>query len=234
MRSTLSKEVSTDAARGVPRALAQRDGVISVESAAVLVILALFVALLVFALSGYVGSARDKGYTTEARNYAIAAKAVVGERFASGEGMPPRVAGASGSGADSRYMILGVPSQPVANAMAELMDVSLPSAPNEPEYWVLYLTGPASTEAVKCDGFAYLYYPQGTDGDNNDFSTSSENYLLVTYHMTPYLPDGEPTDDTAAGTLATDAATVLNSISYDPSATFSVYHGPTFTPRPTK
>jgi hypothetical protein len=284
------------------RAITQRSGIISVEAAAVIIIIALLVALLIIMLGVFIEKAQDKGYTTEARNYAIAAKAVVGERYASGESMPPRDfeafddgaqaggagaddgavggAGASGAGGaagtagagganslDTRYVIFGDSSRPIANEMAELMDVSLPSAPNEPDYWVLYLVGPVRTDAVKCDGFIYVYHPQGADNGSTDSSAAggaagaegetgegagantpegaageggaaSGNFILVTYHMTPYRVGTTGEGGTAGSDVRTDdalvvdtPATVTDNITYDPSAGFSVYRGPAFTSR---
>jgi hypothetical protein len=214
------------AARHDLRTGQRRGGLISVEAAAVIFVIALFVAFLIIALSGYIGKAQDKGYANEARNYAIAAKATLGERFARGEDMPPRDLASPAT--EARYIIVGLSSQALASEMAALMDVPLSEAADEPGYWVLYLAGPPSTSALQCDGFLYLYYPQGAGAEGNPSSAApaapadgatSEDYILVTYKMTPY-PDDLPE--------AITPQTLLRAITYDAEAGFYAYHGPAF------
>jgi hypothetical protein len=196
----------------------------SVEAAAVIFVIALFVAFLIIALNGYINKAQNKGYTNEARNYAIAAKAVLGERYARGESMPPR--DLAGPTSDARYVIFGLGDQPLASAMATLMDVPLPEAPSEPGYWILYLAGSPSTDAIQCDGFLFLYYPKGTTAEDSP-STSSENYILVTYKMTPY--SSEPSEG-SSGSSPEDvtAQALMNNITYDAKADFYAYPSSTF------
>ncbi|MDR2587268.1 MAG: hypothetical protein LBC23_03280, partial [Coriobacteriales bacterium] len=188
----------------------QRDGLMSVEAAAVIFVIALFVAFLIIALSGYIGKAQNKGYTNEARNYAIAAKAVLGERYARDESMPPHALVNPVS--DARFAIFGLSDQPLANEIALLMDVSLPDTPEDPGYWVLYLAGPPSTDAIHCDGFLFLYYPQGAAAQD-DPSASSEDYILVTYKMTPY-PSDSPDGASDGASESVTAQTLMSSITY--------------------
>jgi hypothetical protein len=214
------------------QAVRQKNGLMSVEAAAVIFVIALFVAFLIIALSGYINKAQNGGYTNEARNYAIAAKAVLGERYARHESMPPR--DWTGPASDIRYAIFGFENQPFANAMATLMDVPLPKAANEPGYWELYLTGSPATDAIQCDGFLFLYYPEGSTA-KDDSSASSKNYILVTYKMTPYSSGpSEGSSKESSGdspeSLAADvtAQTLMSGITYDAEAGFYTYPSSTF------
>jgi prepilin-type N-terminal cleavage/methylation domain-containing protein len=192
-----------------------------VEVIVVLVILAILAAIAIPALTGYIDKASEKKYITQAREHMIAMKTVINEAYAEA-GLDWSEWGAESGDHDNNTMFYytplgndvgGFPKSyaPYEKALFDLLGLTKNDYEG-PDYWDFCMCGPGGSTIFQCDGFAYFFYPKGSD-DN----VSAKNFCVVTYKMSPYTKTGAPTSQS-----------FLRNISYDATQGYIVYKTPTF------
>jgi prepilin-type N-terminal cleavage/methylation domain-containing protein len=196
-----------------------------VEVIVVLVILAILAAIAIPALTGYIDKASEKKYITQAREHMIAMKTVINEAYAEAgldweDGDWP-----FGSDDVSNSTVYDTPSslgdnvgippiyEPYQKALFDLLGLTK-NVRNEPNYWLFLMCGPVDSTIFQCDGFAYFFYPIGSDPAN----PNGRDFCVVTYKMSPYVKAKAPTD----------MSTFMKNISYDATQGYTVYNTPTF------
>jgi prepilin-type N-terminal cleavage/methylation domain-containing protein len=211
------------------RALPRRSGGFTlVEVIVVLVILAILAAIAIPALTGYIDKAEDKKYIADARNMAIAMRAVIDDAYAEG------TFGAGLPAAPAQYhdYLLNGESTPanhlksfysirVAEADGEgrygylikataLMGMKHPRAIGSNEHWDFDFYAPNTDDYtfLNAPAWGYLYYP-------NERITG-EPVVIVTYGI-KNIPENVATINAWDVQLRTNG-------DYDPNAGYKVYH----------
>jgi prepilin-type N-terminal cleavage/methylation domain-containing protein len=214
-----------------------RCGFTLVEVIVVLVILAILAAIAIPALTGYIDKAQDKQYIAEARNRAVALRAVLNDAYARGDFNGDSVkaffqsggyTGLATSVTDKRWPITQLGSD-VFGAVdrfnyyreaAALIGEAYPQKINDTTdfnnkttpYWAFHFIGPDSADSVAAaDAFYCLLYPEGDIVSSGD----GKHIIRITYKLDHIENEGK---------LAAFSSKYNNTSLYNPNAGYEVYH----------
>jgi prepilin-type N-terminal cleavage/methylation domain-containing protein len=214
-----ASERNAGSSRDIRRAASARRhaGFTLVEVIVVLVILAILAAIAIPALTGYIDKARDREWAMRARDFALACRTVLDERYAQGyydsaESQAYIKNGYSSSWSikvwplDSTYFPGNPPGHSI-EAAALLGQTYIGSG--SPGGWGYNIDGPKndSTTLLNADAFDYVYFPEGS---------GKSSCTIVTYKLKRVSPEPTSHEDFLYKIRWTD--------SYDSTAGYEVYH----------